>query len=444
MERSRTISDYLGKNISCTCGRTHAVGIGTIEIGSNALAKVAGILKKDGYKKPFVVADCNTYQVAGDTLLALLQKAQIPFSSFVFADSELIPNEEALGQFLINFDPECDLILAVGGGTINDLSRFVSYRLGLPFYIIATAPSMDGYASTGAPLIKNNYKISIECHEPRAIIADLDILAQAPQKMIAAGFGDVIGKYTALADWKLSAIINGEYYCETVVDMVKESIERTVAAGEGIAKGDRQAISELMEALVLSGIAMSYVQSSRPASGLEHRLSHFWEMRFLLEGKKSLLHGTKVGIATVLATRLYKLLREEGLTKDKIKQAKAPNVINFEQEIKGAFLEAAPEILLLEQRLQKNSLTKWEQRIQVIAERWDEIEEVLKSVPEADVIAPLLAGAGGPVEPSEAGIDDELVRLGILYAKEVRPPYTILQLLWDLGLLSGYASQIVK
>lgn len=444
MDRNRNFENYLGRTVDCACGRTHSVGIGTVEISTNALNKVAGILRKDGYKKPFVVADCNTHKVAGEKLLTLLTKEQIPFSSYIFDDPELIPNEQALGQFLINFDPDCDLILAVGGGTLNDLSRFVSYRLGLPFYIVATAPSMDGYASTGAPLIKNNYKISIECHEPRAIIADLDIIANAPKRMIAAGFGDVIGKYTALADWELSAIINGEYYCETVVDMIRQSLQRTVAAQEGIASGDPKAIGELMEALILSGIAMSYVQSSRPASGCEHRLSHFWEMRFLLEGKKSLLHGTKVGIATVLALQLYKFLREEGLSTDTIIRTNTPNVSHWETEIRSAFLEAAPEILLLEERIQKNSIPKWKERIKVIAEHWPRIESVLSSVPDVATVSSLLAGAGGPVHASDVGIDHELVHLGILYAKEVRPPYTILQLLWDLGLLTDYATRLAK
>lgn len=443
MEISTKIADYLGKTIQCECGKTHTMEIESVEIYSGALERVAWLVRKDGFSKPFVVADYNTHKVAGQRLLSLLEKEQISFSSYVFPETELVPDERALGKLLVNYDSDCDLIIGVGSGTINDVSRFFSFRMGLPYYIVATAPSMDGYASSVAPLIKNNLKTTFECQMPRAIIGDLDIISNAPPEMIAAGFGDVIGKYTCLADWELSAIINEEYYCERVAEMTRKSLERTIGLREGIAKGDREAIGGLMESLVLSGIGMSYVGNSRPASGSEHHLSHFWEMRFLLQEKEAVLHGVKVGIATVLIVQLYKFLREEGLETETIRQRTMPSVAGWEDKIRQSFLAAAPEVLLLEEQVQKNSPKGWQQRMDVIAQRWAEIQKVLSTVPSHTEVAGLISAIGGAVTPQEVGIDQELVRLGLLYAKEIRPRYTILQLLWDLNLLSDYILRLL-
>ena len=438
------IPDYLGKTIDCSCGRTHTVEINAVEISAGALKKVSAMIHKEGFRKPFIIADCNTHRTAGQELQDLLNKAETPFSSYVFDEHELVPNEDTLGRLLINYDPSCDFVIAVGAGTINDISRFLSHRLQVPYFVVATAPSMDGYASTVAPLIKNNLKTTFECHMPRAIIADLDIISNAPQEMIAAGFSDVVGKYTCLADWKLSAIINGEYYCERVVEMTRQSLEQTISLREGIAQADQNAIGGLMEALVLAGISMSYVGNSRPASGSEHHLSHFWEMRFLFEDKPAVLHGTKVGIATVLVAQLYQSLREENLDSDMIGTVVPPSTATWVEEIHKVFLEATPEVILLEEQTQKNSVIGWQERISAISQRWPAIQRVLHAVPPPEEVVDLINAVGGTVNPVDVGISQQLVQDGILYAKEVRPRYTILQLLWDLNLLSDYSTKAIN
>lgn len=436
-------ADYLGKTVDCSCGKVHAVEIETIEICNGALEKVGGIIRKGGFAKPYIISDINTYQAAGEKLLSLLTADQIEFISYVMDDSHLVPDEYAIGRMIMNYDEDCDLIIGVGGGTINDSCRFISRRLGIPYYIVSTAPSMDGYASTGAPLVRNNFKANYECGMPKAIIADLEVISKAPEHMIAAGFGDMIGKYSCLADWKLSAVINDEYHCDMVASIVEQSLKKIVAAREGIVDRNHEAIAELMDGLILSGIAMSYVGSSRPASGAEHRFSHFWEIRQLLDGKTTLLHGTKVGIATVVVLKLYELLAKEELEVEFFASRRMPSLLNWEEEIRGAYLDAAPEVLALEERIQKNSVEGFERRIKVIAQRWPEIKQILASVPSASEAAELVSFVGGPVQASEVGISDELVHLAVLYAKEVRPPYTILQLLWDLSLLSDYVTKVL-
>jgi glycerol-1-phosphate dehydrogenase [NAD(P)+] len=410
------LGHYLNRPIACECGRTHFAGIEAVEISDGAIGKLADLIRRGGYQKPFIVADKNTAKIAGGQVLEILFTQGMSYSSFVFDDAALSPDEDALGRLLINFDADCDLIVAVGSGTINDISRFFSHRLGLPYFIVATAPSMDGYASSVAPLLKNNLKTTFECHVPKAIIADRTILAEAPKDMIAAGFGDVVGKYTALTDWKLSAIINGEYYCERVAKLTRESLERTIRLREGIAAGDRGAIGELMETLILSGVAISYVENSRPASGSEHHLAHFWEMRLLWEGGDPILHGTGVG-----------------MEKDQ-----------WALGIRKAFLKGAEEVLALEERVKKNDPALCQKRRMVIAEHWDEILRTLTTVPSPSRVQEYLQTVGAPFEPAQAGLGLRLVFDALVYAKEIRPRYTILQLLGDLGLLEHYAQQLIK
>ncbi len=434
---------YLNNPVECSCGRTHFAGIEFVEIGDEALDKVASIVRNAGYQKPFVIADCNTQKIAGEVVLEKLSKEGIPASSFVFDDPALSPNESALGTLLMNFDPTCDLILGVGSGTINDLSRFFSYQLGMQYFIVATAPSMDGYASSVAPLLKNNLKTTFECHVPKAIVADLDILSKAPVEMIAAGFGDVLGKYTCLADWQLSAIINDEYYCDRVAALTRHSLEKTIGLRKGIASGDKKAIGELMETLILSGVAISYVGNSRPASGSEHHLAHFWEMRLLWGGRSHVLHGTNVGIGTVLILQLYQYLLQENLDPKTFESIQAPLSDTWSADIERVFLEGASEVLALEEKARKNDLELHKDRLAAIAQNWDQILQTLATVPSPAEARALLAEVHAPFEPAHVGIEPQLVSDALLFAKEIRARYTVLQLLWDLNLLRNFAGRIV-
>jgi glycerol-1-phosphate dehydrogenase [NAD(P)+] len=435
---------FLKQPFQCSCGRYHAPGINNVEIESGALKKVPGVLRENGFKKAFIIADSNTNAVAGQEIQEILKKNDIPYVACVLSESEPVPDEQVLGRIFMRFDETCDVVLAVGAGTINDISRFVSYRLGIPYVIVATAPSMDGYASTVAPLITNNLKTTYSAQGPAAIIADLDIISKAPMEMIAAGFGDILGKYTCLVDWKLSAIINNEYYCEHIVGMMTLALNTTISLKDGLAKRDVNAISRLMESLVLAGVAMNYSGNSRPASGSEHHLSHFWEMRFLFEGRKAILHGTKVGIATLLVLKLYDYLREEGMTEARIKSSVAkPTDAAWEEEIRQAFLSAADEVLELEKMSGKNHPEGHARRVETIAKNWVGIRDLLNTMPSSSEVSELLSTVHGPIYPREVDIDESAVVDGVRYAKEIRLRYTVLQLLWDLGLLDEYANKIV-
>ena len=301
----RPISQWAGMEYSCACGKSHKVDIQAIRVGSGVIQELPGILRDLGASHIFLVTDNYTYEAAGRQVEQLLDQAGLPYHKRVFqTETPLVPNEYALGSVLAAMTSQDDMLLAVGSGTLNDVTKYVSARTGVPYVIAATAPSMDGYASTVAPTILDGFKTTLPAVYPAAIVADVDILKDAPMPMLTAGFGDIIGKFTSLADWRLSHQLNGEYYCPEVAGVIEAAVETCAANAQALAQREPQAIQAVTEALILSGLAMGMVGVSRPASGAEHQMAHYWEMDALRRGEEHPLHGNAVGVGTVLAASL--------------------------------------------------------------------------------------------------------------------------------------------
>lgn len=437
------LADYLGRRFDCDCGHTHSIDLKLIDISHGAITRLPGILAQFGYQKPLIVCDQNTYAVAGRLAEAALTGFN-PATHTLRRESDLVPDETACGELLLHVPADTDVIIAVGTGTLNDLCKYISHRMGLPYMVVATAPSMDGFASTGAPLIVGGMKNTYDAQAPFAIIGDIDILCQAPMDLITAGLGDTLGKYSCLLDWKISHIINGEYYCARIVAMVEQSLEKVNRYAPQIQSRSPQAIGAVMEALILTGIAMGFVGNSRPASGCEHHLSHYWEMLFLFEGKPAVLHGTKVGIGTVAAVHLYQKLAARQVDFD----AARAGVRRFDDSawealIRRTYRGAAQGVLALEARAGKNRAQDVLKRIDVIQSRWPQILQAIGQLPPVQTIVAQLQALGAPTRPQQVGVSRQDVLEGVLVCKELRDRYTLLQLLFDLGLLEEMAQEAV-
>lgn len=443
MTKEFSICDYLGGSFECSCGHVHSTALREVIVRSGALEELPGLLQRLGFASPMIICDNNTAKAAGDRLIQLLRENGIDALYHVINSSDVVPDERTLGELMMAHRDGVDVIIPVGTGTLNDLGKFMSHHLGLPYIVVATAPSMDGFASIGAALITNNLKTTYDAHVPLAIVGDVDILRAAPINMISAGLGDILGKNTCLADWKLAHIINGEYYCPVIAGMVEQSIEQVAANSQKVLERDAAAVACIMEALVLTGIAMSFSGNSRPASGSEHHISHYWEMMFLFAGRTPVLHGTKVGVGTVLSCFLYSRLRT--VTPDFAAarcKAEAFDFDNWCDEMRADFLQAADGVIKLEQKVGKNSPQSHAKRIECIERNWDKIIAMTESVPEPEKLAGILESLGAPALPRKLEISPELVRNAIIAAKEVRDRYTILQMLWDLGIAEEMAKQL--
>jgi glycerol-1-phosphate dehydrogenase [NAD(P)+] len=291
-----------------------------------------------------LVADRNTYAACGKAADGML--GQRVLSRHIFeGEGVVIPDEVSVAAIEGKLTPETDLIVGVGSGVINDLCKYVSHKNALPYVIVATAPSMDGYASAGAAMILGGMKVTPSAPPPMAIVADTEVLRNAPMDMIRAGYGDIIGKFSCLNDWKLSAYVRGEYFCDAVYDMVMQTANRVRDLAPGIAARDGGAITALMEALVEVGIAMAYVGNSRPASGSEHHLSHFFEITGILNGTSYLAHGTDVAYSSVLTARLREEILHRAPERLPFRRA------DYESAIRRAYTSIADSVIAQQDRL---------------------------------------------------------------------------------------------
>lgn len=280
-----------------------------VTINDRAVEHLVAFCQTNGLHKLFMVADRNTYAAQGEAVETALRNAGLDLKQIVFTSEEVIADAAHVLDVLVAAGREPRTYLAVGAGTLTDITRFVSHRTGAEFISVPTAPSVDGFASIGAPLIIHGVKITVICHAPLAIFADINTLAHAPRPMIAAGFADMLGKLTSIADWRIGHLLWNEPYDELIAQRTLAAVKICTDNVEAIAAGSPEGIGRLMDALLESGYCMLDFGSSRPASGAEHHYSHYWEMKLLREGRPAVLHGAKVGVATVMVAEFYDKIR---------------------------------------------------------------------------------------------------------------------------------------
>ncbi|MBB6673637.1 sn-glycerol-1-phosphate dehydrogenase [Cohnella nanjingensis] len=368
-------------------GMHRRMGMERLELRAGAIRLVTPYLAEKGYRRVVIVADAHTYAAAGKTLEEDLTAARIaaPVSRIKpNAIGDVVADEASIVQLLLDIQQhQAEAVVAAGSGTLHDIARYAAYTAGIPFVSVPTAPSVDGFNSKGAPLLIRGDKITIGAIGPDAIFADLDILVQAPPSLVAAGFGDMLGKHTSLFDWRFGALAAGEPYLEEAAVMTRSALRQCMDQAGLIAKRDEEGIAVLTGALIESGFAMLLFGQSHPASGAEHHLSHYWEMECIRQGRKQLLHGAKVGVACIEISKLYHRLAEEGAG-------------------------------------------RWSGR-ERIGGQWEEIAALIGQIPDAETLVGVLRTVGGPTSPADLGISEELVARSLREAHHIRPNrYTLL------------------
>jgi len=306
---------------------------------------------------------------------------------------------------------------------------------------------MDGYASVVSPLIRDGVKVTYDGVYPLAIVCDVDIMSQAPMLMLQAGLGDILGKYTALADWHVANIINGEYFCPEVEKLVLSTLRKCEEVADGVTSRDAKTVENITEALILSGIAIGMVGASRPASGGEHYLSHCYEMMFMNSGDDAKwLHGNTVGVAVGVVAYAFKYVIDldikEIFTKGdylNLDQSK------WKQNITDVFTISATNIIEFKQDSINFDEKERKAKMNIIFTKWDEIKKICDvNVPNPKEVIKTLKKAGAVWNPKELGLSKELFRKSFIAAKDMRNRYGILQLLEDIGMLEAAATYIAN
>ena len=374
--------------------------------------------------RPWLIADGNTWRAAGEKLQNILRNAGLePLEPYLYPDRIVLHADEAWVEPLRQAMVPGALPVAVGGGTINDIVKRTSGVAGVPYCCIPTAPSVDGYTSSGAAMTVKGLKQTLPCPAPRAIVADVEVLHSAPREMAAAGYADLAAKIPAGAEWLIADTLGIEPIRQDVWDLVQVELKRQIA--------DFTNLDGIFEGLGATGFAMQAYHDSRPASGAEHLCSHVWEMEGVAAS-----HGFKVGLGTLATTLLmehvFTFTREE--LAEKMTAPRSRNERECEVTTllsKGIYGSAAA--VAMAKFLEGEAL---ERRRQLILDNWEALRRRVKAqlLPFAQ-LRRLLHDAGCPVTPEELGISYADFLHGIRTAQLIRKRYTILDVFDECGIM---------
>lgn len=402
----------------CLCSKEHTLNVRDIWLETDALLRLPDIIKENGWHDPAIISDENTWMAAGSKAYNLLDNAGITCKSVVLPAKELHANEIGVELACKGLAGLHDVLLAIGSGTVHDITRFIAYKRGIPFISIPTAASVDGFVSTVAAMTWKGCKKSFQAVAPLYVLVDIDIIESAPKRLTASGYADLFGKYTAIADWRISNVLTGEYICEKVIHLTEQALSEAIAA--------RKDIARLMFGLLLSGLSMQMVGSSRPASGGEHHISHFWEMG-VCNGPLDALHGEMVGVGLLLCSEEYHKI--SGLLKSGDIKVTPSNGL-LKKDLEEGFQNIEMRKLLEEENTPDP--TDGISGYDILANK-DKICNILDKLPSAEDLSELLRSVGGKTNMEEIGLDPALKATTLRYSPYVRARLTMMRLRKLLG-----------
>lgn len=398
--------------------------------------------------KWIMAVDEHTWEAAGDALARALDAHDIRWERYdvptpagekfpMCDDGAVDAFERALraGDF--------SAAIAVGSGTINDIVKLGAHRAERPMACVATAPSMNGYTSKIAAVLSHGVKTTNPCSAPAVVIADVDVMAQSPARMIASGLGDLISKPVSNADWQLSAQLNGTFHSAEAMEVIEMGAAMLDGVAPGLAKRDRDATAGLVASLMVSGLAMSIAGSSSPASGGEHLISHYIDMTAHAFDQPYDFHGCQVGVGTLTTALFYERLAAMSPDEIDVEQrvAALPSWEEHEAAIRAHFGPLS-EAVLKHARPAFPTPEQLRQRLSALKDNWDDImPKVKRTLRTQAAIEQELRQGLAPVRFAELDVARERAQGAITRSKDIRNRYTILHLAWELGLLEEWADQ---
>jgi glycerol-1-phosphate dehydrogenase [NAD(P)+] len=429
-------------------------------VGGNVLRQVPRIFTEQfGKRQAVLVADQNTMAAAGQVVQAAFASAgHATREPLVFGRSGgglksiLSPSRPLYAEHGFVEDLKAALRdhdaipVAVGSGTLNDVTKLAAHRMGRSYLCVATAASMDGYTAFGASITHQGSKQTFDCPAPTAVVADLSVIAAAPAEMNAWGYADLLAKVTAGADWIVADALGVEPIDPLPWNIVQGRLREAVSDSAGIRAGAPQAMRGLVEGLMLGGFAMQATKSSRPASGAEHQFSHLWDMEHHTHEGSAPSHGLKVGIGTLAVTALYERLLAQTLESlDVAKCAAAwPEESVWLQRAQALFDEGDLRTVATREIAAKHSnATDLAAQLERLREIWPTLRAALREqlIP-FSTLREMLRSAGAATEPEEIGISRARLRESFRKAFFIRRRFTVLDLTVRTGLLDALLDEI--
>lgn len=399
---------------NCACGVKHETTIKDIRIGSGLVHQVGAILKENGFPKSILlVADKNTLKAA-DGILESLEGFAVELYIY---DNLRVADMIHVAELEEKIKGREVAILSVGTGSVNDPCRLAAARQNKMLCIFASAPSMDGFASYSSPLVEKGFKASYPAKSPEVIIGDTKILANAPSELKSAGFGDMVSKYVALIDWQVSTLITGEYYCEKVAALTRQAIDELMVLADKVTENDEETAGKIFEALLKTGIGMSYTQNSRPASGAEHIISHVIECKELIDGIIPNYHGDDVGVCTLETLKFYDALAQRAQIDTRYEDVDWDAVYRF-------YGPMAQDVRKLNEPENIIDLVDPKK----LKESWDQIRKIIRSVPSYEECKAAMKKAGCKITVADIGKNEAFFRECMYYSPFMRKRMTLLRM----------------
>lgn len=427
------LSTLLGTSFACDCGRVHRVPVRRYLYESDAihaLPEMVRLRRADG-RNIVIVADVRTWDVCGGKAQDVLKNAGLDVTRVIVPDRQQggpVCDEATFRRLVEQLRAvHPGLVVAVGSGVINDLCKWASFELGIPYVVVATAASMNGYSAANVAPTISGVKVLIEAKPPVAVLAEPVVIEQAPQEMTAAGFGDTIAKHQSNADWVMNQLLFNEYYCSFCAGVAGGLEPLYLDHPEDVRAGKAEAVKGLFEALFWTGLAMTLVGTSAPASGGEHLLSHTLDMMAQVRGDGHDLHGRQVGVGTLLSAALY----------ERVLALEHPVLRELPQSVDDAFWSLPPVVAAVREQYGAKRQHLEAVRAKLAEGRaWDQLRARLATEVKAPAtIRDWLTRAGAAVSMADIGCSRARLKAAILHMHEIRRRFTIVDLAWLTGIL---------
>ena len=406
--------DSANLNGLCSCGREHTM------VTRGAVIEEGALFKFEEYLGQFSISGKRCALYGENGYAATAGRRPAAQQEIVLDPNGLHANEVATAKVLELLESDVEVLIAVGSGTIHDVARYCAHERGIRFMSVPTAASVDGFCSTVAAMTWYGYKKTMPAVAPEIVIADTDIIKNAPFALTASGVGDIMAKYTALADWRIANELTGEYLCERIYAIMKEAADTVMDSVPGLIKGDAAAFEAVTYALIMSGLAMQMMGNSRPASGSEHHISHMTEMEpEAFPVAFPAMHGEKTGVGTILAAREYKRLARletiEGLVCDYAPVG--------EDKLRAFFGEKLIEGVIAENRNDCLAAVN----AQRLMECWADIRRIIAEIPSPEWLYGLLEQLDARRELAHIGLEDNQLDTLLEYSPLVRNRLTLMR-----------------
>ncbi len=404
-------SKYAGK---CACGREH-----TMETRA-AVIEPGCLFEFEKYMAQFGVTGKRCALYGENSYAATADRHPRAEQQIVLDPTGLHANEISTAEVLAKLEGDVEVIVAVGSGTIHDIARFCAHERGIRFVSCPTGASVDGFCSTVAAMTWYGFKKTLPAVAPEIVLADTEIIKNAPMELVRSGVGDIMAKYTALADWKMAHVLTNELLCEKIYSIMQDAADTVMQSVPGIARSEESAYADVTYALIMSGIAMQMMGNSRPASGAEHHISHMIEMEpEAFPVKFPAMHGEKTGVGSLIAVREYKRLAKiEDITPYITDYAPIP-----EEHFRKFFGERLADSLIKEN--ENDCLAKVSR--EKLSASWGELRHIIDELPTEEYLYGLLEMLDAKRDLASIGVEESELPVLLKNSPLVRNRLTLMR-----------------